>query len=73
MLRFARACVGKPFSTSGMARSILWPRQTDGGSYFCAGACASLQVIHLFLFPSSPPLSPTAPHRAPPQNSSPTC
>ena len=37
MLRFARSCVGKPFSGSAMARSLLWPRQTDNTSFFCAG------------------------------------
>jgi uncharacterized membrane protein YgcG len=37
MLRYARSCVGKPFSTSGMARSLVWPRKTDGKSFFCAG------------------------------------
>ena len=39
MLHFARTqCVGKPFSNYGMARSVLWPRNTDGSSFFCAGA-----------------------------------
>ena len=37
MLAFANSCVGKPFSGAAMARSILFPRQTDGNSYFCAG------------------------------------
>lgn len=38
MLRFAKTqCVGKPFSNTGMARSLLWPRQTDNSSFFCAG------------------------------------
>ena len=37
MLRFARSCVGKPFSGSAMARSLLWPRKTDNTSFFCAG------------------------------------
>ena len=38
MLRYAKTqCVGKPFSNTGMARSLLWPRQTDGTSFFCAG------------------------------------
>ena len=36
MLGFARKQVGVPFSNYGMARSILWPRTTDGTSYFCA-------------------------------------
>ena len=38
MLRFAKSVVGKPFSNSGMARSIVYPRQTTGESFFCAGA-----------------------------------
>ena len=37
MLAFARQQIGKPFSNSGMARSLIWPRQTDGTSWFCAG------------------------------------
>jgi hypothetical protein len=42
MLHYARTqCVGKPFSNYGMARSVLWPRNTDGSSFFCAGAPAA--------------------------------
>ena len=41
MLRYAKSCVGRPFSQMGMARSILWPRQTDSKSFFCAGESAS--------------------------------
>ena len=38
MLHYARAkCLGKPFNPYGMARSILWPRQTDDSTFFCAG------------------------------------
>lgn len=37
MLNYAKSLVGKPFSNIGMARSILFPRQTDGTSFFCAG------------------------------------
>lgn len=38
MLHYARTtCLGRPFSNVGMARSILWPRQTDNSSFFCAG------------------------------------
>ena len=37
MLAYARSQVGKPFSNSGMARSLFWPRTTDGRSFFCAG------------------------------------
>ena len=37
MLNYARSLVGKPFSNIGMARSIVFPRHTDGSSFFCAG------------------------------------
>ena len=37
MLNYARSLVGKPFSNVGMARSIVFPRRTDGESFFCAG------------------------------------
>ena len=40
MLAFARSCIGKPFSNSAMARSLVWPRQTDNQSFFCAGTFA---------------------------------
>lgn len=45
MLRYARTCIGKPFSNIGMARSILWPRQTDESTFFCAGVCHSLDRL----------------------------
>lgn len=37
MLAYARSLVGKPFSNIGMARSIVFPRKSDGNSFFCAG------------------------------------
>jgi len=37
MLNYAKSLVGKPFSNMGMARSIMFPRQTDDKSFFCAG------------------------------------
>lgn len=37
MLSFAKTCIGKPFSNSAMARSLIWPRHTDNQSFFCAG------------------------------------
>ena len=47
MLHYARTqCVGKPFSNYGMARSILWPRQTDNSSFFCAGMDAPRRGAH---------------------------
>ena len=43
MLHYARTqCVGKPFSNYGMARSVLWPRNTDGSSFFCAELVAAI-------------------------------
>ena len=42
MLAFARAQISKPFSNSGMARSVIWPRQTDGTSWFCAELVAAI-------------------------------
>jgi len=53
MLRFAKSCVGKPFSGMAMARSVIWPRRTNGTSFFCAGTARpyhsqipSLNVCH---------------------------
>lgn len=41
MLSFVKNhCVGKPFSNLAMFLSLLWPRQTDCQSFFCAGARA---------------------------------
>lgn len=36
MLSYARSLVGRPFSNAGMFRSIVYPRTTDGTSFFCA-------------------------------------
>jgi hypothetical protein len=45
MLAWARKQVGKPFSGPGMVRSVLWPRVSDGQSWFCAELVAAcLQV-----------------------------
>ena len=39
MLSFVQNhCVGKPFSNLAMFLSLLWPRETDCQSFFCAGA-----------------------------------
>jgi len=41
MLHYVRTqCVGKPFSNYAMVRSLIWPRETDNTSFFCAGAPA---------------------------------
>ena len=49
MLAFARAQVGKPFSNSGMARSILYPRQSTLKTFYCAGAQSSTAMVHSLL------------------------
>ena len=55
MLAFARAQVGKPFSNTGMARSLVWPRTTDGSSWFCAELVAAiLKVGGLLSMDSNP-------------------
>ena len=60
MLRYAKThCVGKPFSNTGMARSLLWPRQTDGTSFFCAELVAAILKEGGLLEASSNPGSAT--------------
>lgn len=55
MLAFARQQIGKPFSNAGMARSLIWPRQTDGTSWFCAELVAAvLKVGGLMSLDSNP-------------------
>jgi len=41
MMQFAHQQVGKPFSMRAMMRSIVWPRKTDGTSWFCAELVAA--------------------------------
>jgi hypothetical protein len=41
MLHFARMQVGKPFSSTGMARSLIWPRESDHQSWYCAELIAA--------------------------------
>ena len=41
MLHFARNQIGKPFSSTGMARSLIWPRKTDYKSWYCAELVAA--------------------------------
>lgn len=55
MLRFAHKCVGKPFSGTAMARSVIWPRKTDGTSYFCAELVADVLKTGGLLDPISNP------------------
>jgi len=42
MLSYARSLVGKPFSNIGMARSVVYPRKSNGESFFCAELVASI-------------------------------
>lgn len=46
MLSYAKTLVGKPFSNAGMARSILFPRQSTGDSFFCAGMSPLRRTPH---------------------------
>lgn len=57
MLHYAKTkCVGKPFSNLGMARSLLWPRQTDDSSFFCAELVAAiLKEVGVAIGPLLPP------------------
>ena len=55
MLRFAHEQIGKPFSSMGMFRSMVWPRETDGSSWYCAELVAAcLQVGGLMSSDSKP-------------------
>lgn len=55
MLNWATQQVGKPFSTTGMARSLIWPRHSDGTSWYCAELVAAcLQVGGLMNTESKP-------------------
>ena len=42
MLAYAKKQVGKPFSNYGMAVSIMWPRQCDEKTWFCAELVAAI-------------------------------
>ena len=55
MLNFARSCVGKPFSGTAMARSIIWPRKTDNSNFFCAELVAAVLKEGGLLDPISNP------------------
>lgn len=55
MLQFARAQIGKPFSSTGMARALFWPRTPDNESWFCAELVAAcLQAGGLLSRDSNP-------------------
>ena len=46
MLHYVRTrCVGKPFSNYAMVRSLVWPRETDDTSFFCAELVASILKV----------------------------
>jgi len=58
MLHYVRAqCIGKPFSNYAMVRSLVWPRETDHTSFFCAGALASAPAQASTPPPPPPPCS----------------
>ena len=55
MLQFARAQVHKPFSSSGMAWSMIWPRTSTGADWYCAELVAAcLKVGGLMSHDSNP-------------------
>lgn len=55
MLAWSRSQVGKPFSSVGMIRSIVWPRNTDTASFYCAELVAAcLKVGGLMSRDSNP-------------------
>jgi hypothetical protein len=55
MLRHAQSLVGRPFSMMAMVRSVVFPRTTDGSSFFCAELVASaLQAGGLLSGQSNP-------------------
>ena len=66
ILAFARRSVGKPFSMSAMARSVVWPRVTNHQNYFCAElVAAALQTGGLLDMNMNPAAaSPESIHRA---------
>ena len=46
MLHYVKTqCVGKPFSNMAMVRSLIWPRETDNTSFFCAELVASILKV----------------------------
>lgn len=55
MLQWAQGQIGKPFSQAGMAWSLIWPRNSDGRSWYCAELVAAcLQVGGLMSQESKP-------------------
>ena len=55
MLAYAKQQIGKSFSNVGMARSLIWPRQTTGETWFCAELVAAvLKVGGLMSMDSNP-------------------
>ena len=53
MLHFARQQIGKPFSSSGMARSLLWPRESDGKSWYGARHFTQVTSPHVSHVPTA--------------------
>ena len=55
MLAWSHQQVGKPFSSMGMMRSMIWPRATDGKPFYCAELVAAcLQAGGLMSRDSTP-------------------
>ena len=55
MLAWAHQQIGKPFSSMGMMRSMIWPRATDESSWYCAELVAAcLQAGGLMSRDSTP-------------------
>ena len=53
MLNYVRnTCVGKPFSNYAMVRSLVWPRETDNSSFFCAGMFINTENIPYYSYHS---------------------
>ena len=55
MLAYARSLVGMPFSATGMALALFWPRVTTGSSFYCAELVAAVLQRGGLLSPHSNP------------------
>ena len=55
MLAWAQRQVGKPFSSMGMLRSMVWPRTTDNSSFYCAELVAACLKVGGLMTPDSNP------------------
>jgi len=55
MLSWACKQIGKPFSSMGMLRSVVWPRRTDNTSFYCAELVAACLKVGGLMSPDSNP------------------